>query len=233
MRVRDDVRAALRAVRLWRVAEDAAVEELAGHARVEDVTRGRILATQGDLADRLGVVVTGAVKVYNLGADGRALTFEKVGAGEPFGVVAVLAGSRYPATAEASTDATIAWLPREALFELLELDAALARSIVTDLAGRVVNLTAVAANLSLDVPSRLAGYLFQRSLECGRATPSGLVVDLGMSKGDLASALGTVPETLSRALARLRDDGVLEVRTRDVVVKNVGALARLGSGMER
>jgi CRP/FNR family transcriptional regulator len=173
------------------------------------------------------------VKVYNLGADGRALTFEKIGSGETFGAVAALAGTRYPATVEAATDATIVWLPREALFELLDSDAALSRSLVTDLASRVVNLTTVTATLNLDVPSRLAGYLFQRSLECGETTPAGLVVDLGMSKGELASALGTVPETLSRALARLRDDGVLEVRTRDVVVKDVGALARLGSGFER
>jgi CRP/FNR family transcriptional regulator len=107
------------------------------------------------------------------------------------------------------------------------------RTLVTDLAERVVNLTAVASTLSLDVPSRLAAYLFQRALECGRTTPSGHVVELGMSKGELASALGTVPETLSRALARLRDDGVLVVRTRDVIVKDVGALARLGGGSAR
>jgi CRP/FNR family transcriptional regulator len=230
---RSDTKAALRAVRLWRAASDAAVAVMADRARVETVARGRILATQGDLADRLGVVVVGAVKVYNLGADGRALTFEKIGSGETFGAVAALAGTRYPATVEAATDATIVWLPREALFELLDSDAALSRSLVTDLAIRVVNLTTVTATLNLDVPSRLAGYLFQRSLECGETTPAGLVVDLGMSKGELASALGTVPETLSRALARLRDDGVLEVRTRDVVVKDVGALARLGSGFER
>lgn len=230
---RQDVRIALRAVRLWRTAGDAAIDQLAQRARAEDVARGRVLATQGEVADRLGVVVVGSVKVYNLSVDGRALTFEKVGSGEPFGAIAALAGARYPATVEAATDATIAWLPREVLFELLEAAPTLARTLVTDLAGRLVTLTAVAAAQSLDVPSRLAGYLFQRSLEVGRTTPAGLVVDLGMSKGELASALGTVPETLSRALGRLRDDGVLEVRTRDVVVKDVGALARLGSGFDR
>lgn len=230
---RQDLTAALRATRLWRDASDDAVAGLAAHARVEDLPRGHILAMQGDVADRLGVVVAGSVKVYHLGADGRALTFEKVGSGEPFGAVAALAGTRYPATVETATAATVAWLPREAVFEVFEAEPAAMRGLVTDLASRVVNLTAVASTLSLDVPSRLAGYLFQRALETGRTTPAGLVVTLGMSKGELASALGTVPETLSRALARLRDDGVLEVRARDVIVKDVGALARLGAGEGR
>jgi CRP/FNR family transcriptional regulator len=231
--VRQDVTTALRATRLWRAASDEAVAALAATARVEDAPRGRVLACQGDVADRLGVVIVGTVKVYHLGADGRTLTFEKVGSGEPFAAVAALAGTRYPATIETATAATIAWLPREALFALIEAEPALTRALVTDLASRVVNLTAVATTLSLDVPSRLAGYLFQRALEVGRTTPDGLVVGLGMTKGELASALGTVPETLSRALARLRDDGVLEVRTKDVLVKDVGALARLGSGFEK
>lgn len=225
-----DVLAALRACRLWRTADDDDVASLALRARVEKAARGRILAHEGDKPDRFGVVVSGRVRVYHLGADGRALTFETVGKGEPVAVVAALAGTRYPATVEATTDAVIAWLPPEALFELIESRPTLARAIVADLANRVVNMTAVATSLSLDVPARLAGYLFQRALAVGDSTPSGLVVDLGMTKSELASALGTVPETLSRALARLRDDGVLEVRARDVIVKDVGALARLGSG---
>ncbi len=225
-----DVFAALRACRLWRAADDAAVTSLAAKARVEHATRGRILAQEGDKPDRFGVVVAGRVRVYHLGADGRALTFETAGKGEPVAAVAALAGTRYPATIEAATDATIAWLPREALFELIESQPTLLRALVADLATRVVNLTTVATSLSLDVPSRLAGYLFQRALAVGNSTPGGLVVDLGMTKTELASALGTVPETLSRALARLRDDRVLDVRARDVVVKDVGALARLGSG---
>lgn len=225
-----DVLAALRACRLWRAADDEAVTALARQARVERAARGRVLAHEGDKPERFGVVVSGRVRVYHLGADGRALTFETAGKGEAIAAVAALAGTRYPATIEASTDATIAWLPREALFELLESHPALARTIVADLANRVVNLTAVATSLSLDVPARLASYLFQRALAVGDPTPAGLVVDLGMTKTELASALGTVPETLSRALGRLRDEGVLVVRARDVIVNDVGALARLGSG---
>lgn len=227
---RPDVIAALRACRLWRTADDDAVAMLADKARVEDVPRGRILATEGDRPDRFGVVVAGKVKVYHLAADGRELTFETAGSGEPIAAVAALAGSRYPAHIEAATDATVAWLPREALFELIESQPALARWLVADLANRVLNLTTVATSLSMDVPARLAAYLFQRSLAVGRATGDGLVVDLGMSKTELAAALGTVPETLSRALARLRDSGIVEVRARDVIVLDVGALARTGSG---
>ena len=70
----------------------------------------------------------------------------------------------------------------------------------------------------------------RRALAVGHTTPEGLVVGLGMTKAELASSLGTVPETLSRAFARLRDTGLIEVRGRDVVVKDLKALVRLASG---
>jgi CRP/FNR family transcriptional regulator len=221
---------ALRSCRLWRTASDEAVRALAAGARVESVRRGETLATEGEAAERFGVVVTGRVRVYHLQADGRTLTLETLGSGEPFAIVAALAGGRYPAHADAATDATIAWLDRAALDELLSHEPAVARAVIGDLADRVLRLTSVVQTLALDVPGRLAAYLFQRSLAAGEATPEGLVVPLGMTKTELASSLGTVPETLSRAFARLRDDGVLAVRGTKVVVLDVGALARLGSG---
>lgn len=225
-----DVITVLRGCRLWRGADDAAIERLASTAQVQHAPRGTLLASEGDAAVRFGVVVTGKVRVYHLGADGRIITFETAGAGDPIAAVAALAGGRYPANLEAATPVTVAWLERERLFALIEAQPKVARAIVADLATRVIDFTAVVTSLSMDVPSRLAAYLFQRSLAVGRTTASGLLVDLGMSKTELASSLGTVPETLSRALARLRDEGAIEVHAKDVLVKDVGALARRSEG---
>ncbi len=227
-----EVLAALRECRLWRAASDEAVAGLATNARLVRVKRGQLLGSEGDAAERFGVVVAGKVLVYYLGADGRRVIFEDLGAGEPFGTIAALSGGRLPATIEAATDGQIVWVGREDLFGMLASEPSVARSLISDLAGKVVNFTSVVQTLSMDVPARLARFLFQRSLSAGETTPEGLVIELGMAKGDLAAALGTVPETLSRAFGKLRDDGILEVRGSRVVIFEVGTLARLGAGYD-
>lgn len=228
--VRPDVLKALRDCRLWSAASDEAVAALVARARVRDAARGSVLATEGEVADEFGVLVSGRARVYYLGADGRQITFETVEPGDPLAAVAALAGSRYPANIDAATPVTVAMLPREALFDLLESEPAVARDLIANLANRVINFTNVVHTLALDVPSRLARYLFHRALAGGTVTPRGYEVDLGMKKGELAMALGTVPETLSRAFGRLKDDGVVEVHGQNVTILDMRALASMGSG---
>lgn len=230
--IRPDVWAALRSCRLWRTASDDAVAELARTAHVRELARGSSLAREGETADEFGVLVTGKARVFYLGADGRQITFETISAGEPLAAVAAMAGSRYPANIEAATPATVACIPTSALFDLLAAEPQVARTLVADLANRVVNFTAVVATLALDVPSRVARYVFHRALQSGSPTTRGLEIELGMKKGELAMALGTVPETLSRAFAKLKDDGILEVHGQVVTILDMRALAALGSGYD-
>jgi CRP/FNR family transcriptional regulator, dissimilatory nitrate respiration regulator len=228
--LRADVWAAFRGCRLWHTASDAGVAELARRSRIIDMPRGSRLASEGEPSDHFGLVVTGKARVFYLGADGRQITFETIEPGQPFAAVAALAHARFPANVETATPATVANIASAALFELMDAEPQLARTLIADLANRVVHFTAVVSTLSLDVPSRVARYVFQRALAGGRPTREGLEVSLGMKKGELAMALGTVPETLSRAFARLTTDGVLEVRSNKVIVLDMRALASLGSG---
>jgi CRP/FNR family transcriptional regulator, dissimilatory nitrate respiration regulator len=217
---------------MWRGASDEAVATLARRSRVSDVARGTHLATEGEAADQFGLMVAGKARVFYLGADGRQITFETVETGQPFAAVGALAGTRYPANVEAATPATVACVPAAALFELLDSEPSVASSLIADLANRVVNFTAVVTTLSLDVPSRVARYVFQLALRSGRPTPGGLEVSLGMKKGELAMALGTVPETLSRAFAKLAAEGIMDVHGQLVTVLDMRALAALGSGYD-
>lgn len=222
----------VRGCRLWHGASKASLARLMATARVSTVDRGTQLVTEGMPADEFGVIAAGKVRVYHLAADGRRLALEDLTTAEAFGAPAALSGGRHPAYAEATTPVTVAWFTRDALYALLAEEPEVARTLISDLARSVVNLTSVAQTLALDVPSRLARYLFQRALAVGRPTSHGLAVDIGMSKTELAEALGTIPETLSRALSRLRDQGLIEVEGREVRVFDVGALVKMGSGYE-
>jgi CRP/FNR family transcriptional regulator len=230
--IRSDVWSAFRGCRLWRTASDDAVAELARASRVEEVARGVRLATEGSPAEQFGLVVAGKARVYYAGADGRQITFETIETGEPFGAVGALAGTRHPANVDAATAATVALVPAQALFALLDAEPNVARTLIADLAGRVVSFTGVVANLSLDVQGRVARYVLHRALKGGRPTSRGLEVSLGMKKGELAMALGTVPETLSRAFSKLAADGVMEVSGQLVTILDMRALAALSSGYE-
>jgi CRP/FNR family transcriptional regulator, dissimilatory nitrate respiration regulator len=230
--IRPDVWSAFRGCRLWRTASDDAVATLARRARIAEVPRGASLAREGEAAEEFGILISGRARVFYLGADGRQITFETVEAGQPLAAVAAIAGARYPANIDTATPATYACVPSEALFELLDAEPHVARTLIADLANRVVNFTAVVSTLALDVPSRVARYVFQRALQSGTPTATGLHVSLGMKKGELAMALGTTPESLSRAFARLKDDGVMEVSGQNVTILDMRALATLGSGYD-
>ncbi|MGV8083200.1 MAG: Crp/Fnr family transcriptional regulator [Coriobacteriia bacterium] len=230
--VRADVWSAFRGCRMWRSASDEAIAELARSAKIRDLSRGETLTREGEAAIQFFLVVSGKVRIFHLSASGRQITFETAEAADPVAAVAAIAGGRYPAHSETATPATIASLSGESLFALLEEEPAVARSVITDLANRVVNFTAVVSTLALDVPSRVAGYLFQRALQVGKPVSRGLEVDLGIKKGELAMALGTTPESLSRAFAKLKADGILEVEGQRVTVMDVHALAELASGYE-
>jgi CRP-like cAMP-binding protein len=223
---------ALRTCRLWSRASDEAVAALARGALVRDASPGERIIQEGAAATHFGVIVSGQARVYYLGADGRRITFETLNVTDPVAAVAALAGGRYPANVDAVTASAIAWLARDALFDVLDEEPEVARSLIADLASHVVNFTSVVHTLALDVPGRLASYLFQRSLQSGRRSERGVEIDLGMKKAELAAALGTVPETLSRALARLRDEGIIDFTGADVVILDVRRLAALGSGYD-
>jgi CRP/FNR family transcriptional regulator len=77
-----------------------------------------------------------------------------------------------------------------------------------------------------EVPARLAGYLIYMVREPG----SGDSVTLDISKGRLASLLGTIPETVSRIFSKMSSQNLIEVKDRKIKLLDLNGLQGLADG---
>lgn len=197
------------------------LDEIANIAIEKQYGRGQTIFFEGDDGIGIFMVGTGKVKIYKMSPSGKEHILHIFGPGEPFGEVPVFNGQPFPATAEALNKTTAIFLPREQFVRVVESNPAIALSMLGVLSFRLRQFTTQIENLSLkEVPARLAGYLIYLSEE--QSNDDKVLLDI--SKGQLASLLGTIPETLSRMFSKMSDEGLIKVDGRKILLLNKAAL---------
>jgi CRP/FNR family transcriptional regulator len=164
--------------------------------------------SEGDEGAGFYVVAAGKVKIYKVSLEGKEQILHIYGPGHPFGEVPVFSGERFPANAQTLLKSHLLFFPRAAFTELIAENPSLCLNMLAVLSMRLRQFTIQVENLSLkEVPGRLASYL----LYLAREQQAETTVSLPISKGQLASLLGTIPETLSRILAKMSNTGLIDV----------------------
>lgn len=186
--------------------------------------------SEGDEGRGLHVVASGKVKVFKLSPAGKEQILHIFGAGDPFGEIALFSGKSYPAHAEAYGDCEVLFFPRREFADCIAADPALALNMLAVLSQRLRRFAQLIEDLSLkEVPGRLAAHLLFLSR---RAKGRGQVT-LEVTKGELASLLGTIPETLSRILAKMSRKGLIAVNGSQIALLDREALHALAEGESR
>ncbi len=190
--------------------------------------KGEIIFSEGDEGNGFYVVADGKVKIFKSSIEGKEQILHIYGPGNPFGEVPVFSGKQFPANAQAMVKSHLLFFPRAAFVALLANNPSLAMNMLAVLSMRLREFTVQIENLSLkEVPGRLASYLIYLADE----QKTGDHISLTISKGQLASLLGTIPETLSRILAKMSSRHLIEVNGRDIKLldrKNLDDLAEHG-----
>ncbi|MGB3212664.1 MAG: Crp/Fnr family transcriptional regulator [Desulforhopalus sp.] len=193
------------------------VEALNNIAIEKTFQRGENIFFEGDKGIGFYMVGEGRVKIYKVSFAGKEHILHIFGKGEPFGEVPVFHGQPFPATAEALVTTKTIFFPRDKFVLLVEANPSIALNMLAVLSHRLRRFASQIENLSLkEVPARLAGYLMYLSHEQGDSD----VVELDISKGQLASLLGTIPETLSRIFAKMSEEGLIQVNGRKISLLN-------------
>ena len=184
-------------------------EDLAMIVLDQVFNRGQILFSEGDDGTGFYVVISGRVKIYKLSSEGKEQILHIFGPGEPFGEAAVFAGRHFPAYAEALEKSRFFYFPRDSLVKLIGRNPSFALNMLAVLSMRLRQFATLIDDLSLkEVPGRLAAYLLYLSEQ----KDGSFDLELSITKGQLASLLGTIPETLSRILAKLSGQALIETK---------------------
>ena len=134
----------------------------------------------------------------------------------------------YPANAMAIEDGTVILkIPYRPFLELLEKNSKIGMKLLCSFSKRLKFLNSHIESLTLDdVTKRLSKYLINKIDKKLNGNLNENKIELNISRYDLASHLGTIIETLSRAFRKLQSEELIEVSGKIITVKNLPALKK-------
>jgi CRP/FNR family transcriptional regulator, nitrogen fixation regulation protein len=201
------------------------VLDLAGHMDIMGApmsfSRNTEIYGENEPAGYLYKVVSGAVRTYKIFDDGRRQIGGFYFPGDIFGLEH---GESHQFSAEAIDNCVVLVVRRSALVALAERDGDIARQLWSHTAAELQRVRAHMLLLIKSAEQRVACFLMEMA---GRRS-SHEVVELPMSRQDIADYLGLTIETVSRTLTHLEAKAAITLPTsRRVVLRNRTALIRL------
>ena len=214
---------------LFRDLADEVLARVAAIALPRALGPDETLFWQGDEGDALYGVVSGLVRIWVHGPDGKELTLNLMEPGDFFGEIALLDGLPRSASATGLSSSELVVLPRRDFLALLEREPRLARHLIELLCERLRGSTDRIRDAAfLDLGTRLAKTLEALATAHGRATEGGTLIEAKLSQGALAQLLGVTREAVNKQLKSFERDGLIALAAGRMTVRDLPALRAKG-----
>ena len=202
-------------------------------ASLKQIGKREILFGEGEEAKGFYVILSGKVKLYKISPEGKEQILHVVSAPDAFAEAALFLEGSYPAFAETLADSQLLFFPKRDFIQLIEGNPQLSINMIVSLSHFLRRFASLIEELSLkEVSSRVAKYLIDLSLKSAKEGKNPKEVDLDLSKNQLASKLGTISETLSRTLTKMKAKGIIDVKRNKILILNQQALRESASGLK-
>jgi CRP/FNR family transcriptional regulator, cyclic AMP receptor protein len=210
---------ALRRAPLFESLDEEETRALRAGVTDVELARGERLFDEGDVGDRLFVVLDGKIKLTRTSADGRENLISLVGPGEMFGELSLFDPRPRTMSASAVTDVRMAALAHDYLRSWLSGHPDVALHLLAALARRLRRTNEVMSDLVFtDVPGRVAKALLDLAARFGVQQEDGLQVNHDLTQEELAQLVGASRETVNKALADFVARGWIQLHPKSVLL---------------
>ena len=185
---------------IFKNLKESNLSYLADIARIHKLKKNEILFLERDPGRALYVCIKGNIQLYKSNKDGREIVVKLIKSEEIFAEVVLFEIDYYPVNAKAVRPSEVLEIPKNELMQLFDNP-----NFRNDFIGMLMQkqrylVDKIRYLSTTDVEDRLYAFIKEMYGDVSE-------IKINVSKKDVASAIGTVPETLSRALARLKSDG--------------------------
>ena len=220
----------LKKIDLFKNLSDEELKELEHYLTTAMYGKKEDIFTEGDAPEWFYIVLTGKVKVTKISHDGKEIILEIISPYDIFGGVAVLRNFPYPANAVAMEDSEILKISRKNLMRLVDRFPNLMFCIALQLGDRMKSSYDSLKNIALErVEARIAALLLKLGNKVGVETDAGLMIDMRLTKQDVADMVGTTVETSIRTFSKFRKDGLVMDSDGKIIIKDREGLMRFSS----
>jgi CRP/FNR family transcriptional regulator, dissimilatory nitrate respiration regulator len=216
----------LRSCQLFMGLPATDITAIASFVVSKNLDKGDYLFREGDRSEGFYIVQKGAINVHRVSAAGKEQVIHLFRPIESFAEATLATEGGYPADARATDSTTVLFVPKSDFIELLRKRPELALRMLGSMSQHLRVLIGLLDDLMLkDMETRLANWLLKR---CPRPLPNEPVeIQLDRTKRVLAAEMGTTSETLSRTLAKFRDQKLLRIKGNTLTVTKPRRLQQL------
>jgi len=183
---------------------------------------------EGEAPEALYIIMTGKVKVLRHSTDGKDVVLRVGGPGHLLGTVAVFDGSGYPGTAQAIEECTALVIARNDCLTLVNRYPVFALAVISDLGSRLRSSAEQIRSLAVErVEQRIARVLLKLAETAGSDSPEGRVIEMPLTRQDVADMTGTTVETAIRVMSKFRRLELIKTRRGKVVLVELAALQEI------
>jgi CRP-like cAMP-binding protein len=202
------------------------ISAIASFVIPKQLGKGDYLFREGDRSEGFYIVQKGAINVHRVSAAGKEQVIHVFYPIESFAEVTLATEGGYPADARATETSTVLLIPKSDFVDLLRKRPELALRMLGSMSQHLRVIIGLLDDLTLkDMETRLANWLLK---QCPRPVGDRAVeIKLSRTKRVLAAEMGTTSETLSRTLAKFRDQKLLRVLGKNIVVTRPRELEKL------
>ncbi len=188
-----------------------------------------VVFMEGDECTGLYIIRTGRVKILRSSSQGKEQIIKILNPGDLLGFEVFYDGKAYKNTAVAMEECELCYVDKNVFFQILEKEPSVAKKLILAMGEELNHAYERIGNLGLlNAKEKLAHLLFTLASEYGVKSDGGVKLNLTLSRLEIAELLGITQETSIRLLKSFKEDGVLDIRRKEIIIKSLSKLKQLG-----